>query len=53
MGLEFEEYKEIFPLYYISNFGNIKHDNNFLKNVSILMDMNRLIYVSVINMLQN
>lgn len=31
MGLEFEEYKEIFPSYYISNFGNIKHDNNFLK----------------------
>lgn len=31
MGLEFEEYKEIFPWYYISNFGNIKHDNNFLK----------------------
>lgn len=31
MGLEFEEYKEIFPSYYISNFGNIKHDNNLLK----------------------
>ena len=31
MGLKFEEYKEIFPSYYISNFGNIKHDNNFLK----------------------